>query len=628
MSVKRRRTFWIANSKTPLHEQRVLKLSEHGFEFTFFKDASEALTVARESRPICIIIDSPTDINPAAAAALQTLVKDPELNGVRFIASIYGERTDLIKTALAENFRDVVPMKLPDDNWVHRILYASGATTELGDTAPHEVGMNQISSVITSGRVVWVNQTHMRIECRGSQRIGSSLNISGPMAKAFNLPNIRLNVSRIEKSKLMFRYSQALTCSWQAPASHMEHVKSTLRHLLVNKPDPKIRAFLAIGRPNIRATLAKGLNPEIFYVRAALQKANLHQEVGYFSPQIIFFDDKLLESLSATELKEILNNLPVAVPIVIFGAESEALKGALVGRRKFIEPSIQQAHLSNAKLRYGITPSSDFDDEFSDICPIAPEHPWSKIGVQTPARLISLSPTGGHVLLPYSVGNFSLATLESQLIGKILARDPIIKITSSHASEAVETFTQNASFTLSDVDSTERLKLGQTLIDLVKEYYLPYQDVDIPNFISAEIKEAPRGHIDMLLDTQGSIDAAQSGGGFNGSAAFKSETLPSAPPTEKAPLDKKPPVNTKSSKPAVILRTARKKSRTTIKMDSTVVKAMALLALFGIILVLALQYAEKTGKQRGSELGREYSDFFFRMNPELRKKTDRNEQTP
>jgi hypothetical protein len=44
--------------------------------------------------------------------------------------------------------------------------------------------------------------------------------------------------------------------------------------------------------------------------------------------------------------------------------------------------------------------------------------------------------------------------------------------------------------------------------------------------------------------------------------------------------------------------------------------------LFSVALIFALRFAEQTGKQRGSQLGKEYSDFFFRMNPELRKKSE------
>jgi hypothetical protein len=50
-----------------------------------------------------------------------------------------------------------------------------------------------------------------------------------------------------------------------------------------------------------------------------------------------------------------------------------------------------------------------------------------------------------------------------------------------------------------------------------------------------------------------------------------------------------------------------------------------MLALFTGILILVLRVAEQVGANRKNELGKEYSDFFFRMNPELRKKSNNSD---
>ena len=629
MSTKSRRTFWITNTVTSQHSQRAKQLESNGFSVQFATDSAAALRLARDARPICVIMDTHPENQTVEIAALKSLAKDPEFNGVRFVLSVTQASPELIRFAISENFRDVVPMAINDNEWLNRVLFANAAKNFENLRSYHEVGLNQIASTISSGRIAWINQTHVRIECRGSQRIGTALHISGAISKAVNLPHISLVVESIEKHRLMYRYSQALICRWKVAPSQSEQAKKIIEQLLSNKPDPKIRAFVAISRPAVRTTLAKGLNPERFFVRAGLQKSNLAHEVSYFSPSIIFFDDKLLEALNQEELLNILAKIQISVPIVIFGSEIDKFKTAFADRKVFFESAVQQVHLKNAESRYEIPSDHTADNPELEICTIPPEHPWSKIDIHTPARLKGLSPSGGHFTSPFSIGDYALAKIESPFLRKILGRDPIIKTKSKTHHDADSMFGHESAFYLSDVTAREKAMIATALIELLQEHYATKVEGVNQESQTEQLNEVANqasAQSNMLLDLSNSTTAI-GGGSVDGTSALK-ETL--TQPGEST-LNANSSENTWgkiSAKPApkvastkVLYKSARK-AKPAFKFDPTIVKAIGIFVLFSVALIFALRFAEQTGKERGSQLGKEYSDFFFRMNPELRKKSE------
>ena len=629
MSIKSRRTFWITNNVTSEHRQRAKQLEANGFNVQFAQDNGVALKLAREARPICVIMDTLTESQTVEIAGLKTIVKDPEFNGVRFLLSITVDCPDLIRFAISENFRDIIPMAISDAHWLNRVLYANAAKSFENLSSYYEVCLNQVASTISSGRITWINKTHIRIECRGSQRIGNALHVSGAISEALSLPHISLVVEEIEKHRLMYRYSQALICRWQAAPAQMEQANKIIRQLLSNKPDPKIRAFVAISRPAIRTTLAKGLNTERFFVRAGLQKSNLLHEVSYFSPSVIFFDDKLLEAINQSELLAILANVPKIVPIVIFGTEFDKFKPLFADRKVFFESAVQQVHLKNAESRYEIPSELSNDRPEFEMCTIPPEHPWTKIDIHTPARLTGISPSGGHFSSPFSIGDYALAKIESPFLRRVLGRDPIIKIKSTSNYDADAMFGHESAFHLSDVTAREESLIAAALIDLLSDHYAKKVDqvTLIENTNQTNVASSQTaGQSAMQLDLASSTTAV-GGGSVDGSSALK-ETV--APPSQTSFQED---FNAKKARPKTTIMTPKQavpnasykmasKAKPFFKFDATIVKAIGIFLLFSVALIFALRFAEQTGKQRGSQLGKEYSDFFFRMNPELRKKSE------
>jgi hypothetical protein len=408
----------------------------------------------------------------------------------------------------------------------------------------------------------------------------------------------------------------------------MEQASKIIQQLLSNKPDPKLRAFLAISRPAIRTTLAKGLNRERFFVRAGLQKSNLSHEVSYFSPSVIFFDDKLLEAINPSEIEAILAKASPIVPIVIFGTEFDKFKTLFVDRKVFFESSVQQSHLQNAESRYEIPADLPNDRPEFEMCTIPPDHPWSKVDVHTPARLKGISPSGGHFLSPFSIGDYALAKIESPFLRRVLGRDPIIKIKSTSNYDADAMFGHENAFHLSDITAQEESRLSTALIELLREHYAAkvsyLNQVSQKNQLNESANQSAT-QTSMLLDV-GDSATAVAAGSVDGSSALKG-TVASASQTSSQDdfsaykiRTKTASLNAKQAAPSASYKMASR-AKPAFKFDATIVKAIGIFLLFSVALIFALRFAEKTGKQRGSQLGKEYSDFFFRMNPELRKKS-------
>lgn len=626
MAAKSRRTFWITSSVTELHEHRASLLKKNGFDVTFVSNAQDTIRLARDARPICIIVDSPINNDPSSFLGIQNLMREPELNGVRFIGSLSRQSQDLVRIAVSENFRDLVPLAISDMKWLQRMLYANSAKFDGKILHSNDIGVNQVASVISSARIVWINRTHMRIECRGSQELGSKLTVSGAITKAFGVPNLSLTVERIDNDRLLYRYSQALICRWNLASSSQIKADEILSRFFENKPSHKIRAFAAVSRQNLRTTLVTSLNPGTFFVITGLQKVNLAHEVGYFTPNVMFVDDKLLESLSDDNLTEIASRLPEASPVIVYGDSSEKLQTHFPKHRIFCEPSIQQSHLENAQQRYEIKIDFDYAGAES-VSPIPSEHPWSRLGIHNPARLTSLSPSAGKLDLPGPIGNFTLATLDAPILRQTLGRNPVIKIIANKSMAASSEFANESDFYLADTTTHEESLLTSTLLELITE-----------SFGLASVVSSASNHHGVLENTTSSLvrletpsqDLAENlfGGGFNGSSALKDgggdtqETIKRRKKIEAKISLSSSQRQTYSGN--VVLRTS-KAAKPRFKVDMTIVKALMMLALFTGILILVLRIAEDVGKNRKNDLGKEYTDFFFRMNPELRRKSNNGE---
>jgi hypothetical protein len=416
-----------------------------------------------------------------------------------------------------------------------------------------------------------------------------------------------------------------LICRWNLAASNQTKADEILSRFFENKPSHKIRAFAAVSRQTLRTTLAKSLNSGSFFVITGLQKVNLAHEVGYFTPNVLFVDDKLVESLSDENLKEIASRLPESSPVIVYGDSIEKIQKHFPNHRIFCEPSIQQSHLENAQQRYEI--KMDVDTEGGEsVCPIPSEHPWSRIGIHNPARLTALSPSAGKLELPGRIGNFTLATLDVPILRQNLGRNPVIKIIGNRSIEPISGFADEAEFYLADTTTHEESLLATALLEMVAKSF-GLESIQASSHNQHHILDHSISSVSLLGANSQDLRQQLVGGGVNGSSALKEGDNRQPSQRNTSIVDSKigrPSAERGTTRGNAVLRTA-KSAKPAFKVDMTIVKALVMLALFTGILILVLRVAEQVGANRKNELGKEYSDFFFRMNPELRKKSNNSD---
>lgn len=481
MSAKGKRTFWVIQSETRLHAQRIELLNNNGFDVIVLTSYQDVLAATAIGRPSCILIDTPETDNPAVIRMIGDLTALAELNGVRFILSSVSKSPEATTIAVSENFRDIIPLQLSEDAWLLRIQYTTAIKASASFPSPLcEISLNQVASIRAPGRVVWINETHLRIECRGSMHHGSTLQMTGAISEALQVGHLSLTVESVHKSHLVFRFSQALICRWRVPGANAEASATMIRKMLIGQQsEAKLRAYIVASNANIRKSLTTGLRSDRFELKIGLQRHTIAKEVEYFSPDVVFLDSPILKSLTPDELLSIFEKLPGDVPVIVYGSDVDKvyLKTIFKTRQVYFESAPDPMSLSDAGARYRIVPHAHVHDANSPTAQIVAEHPWSKIEIHVPARLLSLNASSGKISLPFSIGVFTLAQLEAPLLRKALGRDPYVKITATAENTSLlnaTQFNQDVHFYFADVNQNEKNHLANILVTMLSDYYKKY----------------------------------------------------------------------------------------------------------------------------------------------------------
>ena len=593
MPAKGKRTFWVMTAVTPLHTQRIELLNKNGFDVVSLKNFQEILDATGAGRPSCIIVDTPEGDSASTLKLMKDLTGLAELNGVRFILSSVTPSTDAMLLAVAENFRDILPLNLSDEMWLQRIQYTTATKPTQKFSAPLcEISMNQFAVVRVPARVVWINETHIRIECRGSMQAGSTLQMTGAVSESFGVGHIGLTVESIHKNQLLFRFSQALVCRWRVPAANAEAVSKMIRTMLAStQNDSKLRAYVVASNPGFRKALSTDLNPLHFELKIGLQRYTVPNEIEYFSPDVIFLDAPIVKAMTGVELVTIFNKVPGDVPLVIYGEDVEKAKltAAIHNRPVFYEKSPNATHLADASRRYRIIPHAHGADSTTPIAQIKADHGWSKIEVHVPARLVSLNASVGEISLPFCVGAFTLAKLEAPLLHKALGRDPYIKITDSVEKSSdlnISQFNQHAHFYIADSTLSEQITLADFLVNMLAEYYKKYFSSTVTPSL-----QPPRSLASLQAAPVQKVLIA------------REEVNPDAPTVKPLPVPAKPIIEFKKSVATdygVAISTTIANTQTKFvgavkkNVDLTVIKAVVTLVILGGIAAYVASHADST----------------------------------
>jgi hypothetical protein len=613
-----RKTVWVTDGNNSIVVDRAKKLQDLGFDVYFAHNVSDLTRYCEANRPSSIIVDTLSQ-SSETLKVIQCISTTPELSAARCLLNLTKNDPTVSSHAISAHFRDFVSWELESSEWAKQVFYAVSTARNTTAATEHTVQINQPAIVRVPARVVWMNETHVRLECRGSYRPGNSMHISGPIASAMSVPYISTIVDEIHHDKLLYRYSQALTATWSVPTSAMVRATALLRKLKTTSSGPQMRVFIGMNRVAWRKLAIANLPKSEFEVNVAMQRINLKQEFSYFTPDVIFFDDRVANNLKDSELQDMFSTIPSDSPVVVFGPdfEQEKMRTLLPGRSIYWENGVNYKSFSEIKKKYNLKTHVSEAEYAKSAVHFESENPLSKIEIELSARLRTLSSNGGSLGLPISLGEFTLARVSSPLLKKALGRDLYIK--ALYASDATNPlvpsqFGYTSEFKSLDITKHDEISLAtHALQNIIEHYYSKYGHKMSLNLLNPfKAPEQPAAMLAPAVALPQRLDKK--------SHPFDIDD--DDDDTIKSTVDV--PVEPRVEKPLAESFEPRKfgglRSRPQPSFDPIFIKAALLFlsaaALMGFVIYAAMHVDEDSYKDHGKE----YSEFFKRMkDPDYRK---------
>ncbi len=466
--------YWICEEISKTHRERALAISERGFELHFFQTHQDLIARVKEERVSIVMVDDriPTD---KAKALIDVMLMTPELQGVRFILSVISGNQAIADHAAASAFRDLIPMALSDKTWINRVVYSSSRQPLKWPLDHPRISIPSLAKIAIPGRIVWISPQRVLIEARMRPEPETSLAFTGAFAQAIGAKSISLTVVEHRHSGLVYRFSDAMLCSWAVSEETYEKAQSVLADMKDHCLGPRCRIFLASSSPSVRQTLAKIFDPNRFDLNFALQKQSIVDEPKYFSPDVIFIDSAFFGPEQINFIKQAMANIGNDVPIYVLGKSIERveLQARFPGKNFTVLGGIQARLSDLVYQKYLDSVTKDRQSADQDAIHLSPNHPFATLKVQMSARTHVLSRGGMSFGVSSSLGLHGVCQVESPLFTKVLGRSPYVKIhaavahaeTEDHHSRVYESFYSNLS-------AKERYDLGVGLADYIAQKFV------------------------------------------------------------------------------------------------------------------------------------------------------------
>lgn len=466
---KKRRTFWLADAMTPLLRDRALLLNEKGYEVHIFTSLSGFLVELTTKRPSVIVVSDGGD-ERVTIRTLKSLIGLPEVQGSRMVMVSTTASEQAAFLAASGNFRDIIPANLEEKLWLTRFIYATAGRAMPYVQPAGQMTLNNISALSLPGRLTWAGERHLRLECRARPPAGAVINLRGPIADTLGIPGVSLKVIATERSHLLYRFSDAITCEWSVPLTAKPRMDALLDELKKADPGPRNRVFLAIQTPEMRTEALALFNEPRFEVKSALSRQSMVDEPKFFTPDIVIVEASLYRE-DASRFSQMLQAVSSSATVFVIGIK-EAIAENLSTTKQIVTLSkLPRSLTSSPFARYLPEPVPAREPNGERGAYISSGHPLSFAEINFPARLHRLHPLAAQLALPFPVGTFALARLDSPLVHKMLGRHPYLKVTAAYADTHPDAapFIYAIDCYLADVDQEERRIIATELSQLMSQ---------------------------------------------------------------------------------------------------------------------------------------------------------------
>ncbi|MBC7660759.1 MAG: hypothetical protein H7249_13770 [Chitinophagaceae bacterium] len=478
--------YWVCREPSADVQQKVGLLEKYHITVRILPDFATLLRSYSESRLNTIILGDDDD-EEALELPMMKLSNHPEYSGVRFILSLSKPRPVLVKKAVDLGFRDIIPVDLPDSQWLRRYAFASsGRPTELLPSHP-QMSMQGIASVQIPGRIAWITAKELWLETRLLPPVGSELSLSGGLADIVGLKQIRLKVLNRYRSHLHFRYSEALLCSWDVPVAYKMRKNAVQEFIEKEGSFAHYRFYAIIRNREIRNSLVKKLPSDRFQLTVALNKNNMIQEPRFISPDAIIIEDKMCQGANQANFDEMLKHLDHQIPVFVMGEAARSVQ-------------TETPH----RLIPVVTPPEDYPQFFEthlgtpkavnlDATQIPKNNALSFATINLPARILNLHPDSIELASAFPLGRFGLFGIDAPIFQQSVGQRVHGKVLDTWEGDhqaVLKDFPFHARALLVDLTRDARTQVAHALVELFKNQMLP------------KLKEAPAPVAEAIVEDE------------------------------------------------------------------------------------------------------------------------------
>ncbi len=443
--MKRSSVYWLLPSVDDQHHRRASILDDIGYQVYFFENFDTLIREICVKRAQILILGDEWTGSEAVAYA-HAFANIPDINAARLLVSNSRNDFALMEAAMNEGFRDIIPTDLEDHEWLQRFEFA---TSGMESILKQHSDLDEVAEpiqVIVPARMVWVGAQQMWLETRSCPKVGDTLKMGGGFAKSLGLPFLDAQVLQKQQTNLTYRFSEAIIASWyqdaviNADPQKIIDSMDTLHHVDLGQR-PKI--FLAIQSPALRTTLLKYIDRRKYEVHTALQKQSLIYEPKYFSPDLVFVEDRLTQGDSKRSFYELLRFLPEHTIIVNIGnkEESQSSRNNSNARKtrtlKHVPVNltdiIDRDYLADLSLKK--PPTNEKQASFPPA-----DHAYSFAELHMEAELLHADYLQFNIRTRTRIGPYSLIRIQSPRLQEIIGGPVFLKVIESQEGSGPYTF--------------------------------------------------------------------------------------------------------------------------------------------------------------------------------------------
>ena len=477
-----KKILWVKFSDTEVLLPKKNVLKQNGYQLVIAKDFQEVIRSFILGRfPIVIISDDAPQEN--IRNEMEKILTLNEIKLSRFVLSCEFFYPEIMAFAAANNFRDLLPFHIDDDKWMRRLKVATMGHQTEAVSLPGQISLSRSAQLQMPTRIVYLNDSEMRIESHLIAPEGSELTITGGLCHFLGVRQLTFCVDKSYETHLDYRFSRGIYGKWKCSQDTIV-IKEKLEELKRKELSSGYRIFSVVKDEAYRKIIFSYFKGKEHQLNAALNIATIADEQKYFSPHIIFIETRFCTPSYEEVLDTMLSNLDEQVVLVLLGDQlHEVFRRKLSHRAYFVFQ-----HLNDKIIR-------DITEHMTSGSKIESSSIYlSKYTRESFARIVvsgqiqSIHPEVVRFKVLFELKLYALGYLSSPLLTDLIDSGVWFKCCDIYRSTLHEGCEIVA--TIVDGDSSNKESFARNIQNIVKDYYDDYtkQQFKVDRIISEDKK--------------------------------------------------------------------------------------------------------------------------------------------